>query len=102
MTLALLLAAQTWKPVTISFYSMGKVTADGTKMKQDGSWVATWRYPLGTKVEVKVGDVTLRLVVRDRTAKRFGNRFDIPKGTWLRFGQPASRGLLKGHERRVK
>lgn len=97
-----LLAAGTWKPVTISFYTMGRVTADGTPMDVNGRWVATRAFPLGTVLEIRCNGKVQVLTVRDRTARRFGHRADLPKGTWLRFGQPASRGLLRGEWRKVR
>lgn len=104
--IALLLAsamyADTWKPVKISFYSGGNPrTSDGTPMRNDGMWCATYLAKKGTVLEVRVGDKTLTLPVRDRTAKRFGHRIDVPRETWRKFGQPLSRGLLRG-EWRVK
>lgn len=92
----------TWKPVTISFYTYGKRTADGTRMSSNGRWIATRAFPLGSIVEIRFGGKVLRLPVRDKTAKRFGGRADLPKGTWLLFGVPASRGLLRGEWRRVQ
>lgn len=101
--IALLLLAQTqWKPVDISFYTMGTRTADGTKMDYNGRWVATRAFPMGTTVEIRYNGKTQRLVVRDTPAKKYGHRADLPKGTWLLFGAPASRGILKGEWRRVK
>lgn len=102
MLVALALTTTLWKPVTISYYSGGKQTADGTKMNNSGMWIATRRYKLGTICEVKVGEVTLRLVVRDKPAKRYGDRFDLPINTWKKFGRPTSNGLLKGSERKIK
>lgn len=100
-SLALSLAGP-WRPVDISFYVSGKTTADGTPMDVNGRWVATRAFPLGSEVEIRYGGKVLRLRVRDRTAKRYGGRADLPKGTWLLFGAPASRGLLRGEWRRVK
>ncbi|MEQ1761610.1 MAG: hypothetical protein ABL984_00560 [Pyrinomonadaceae bacterium] len=98
---ALVLGPGSWRPVDISFYTMGKRTADGTRMSTNGRWVATRAFPLGSVVEIRYKGKTLLLTVRDKTAKRFGGRADLPKGTWLLFGAPASRGILRGEWRKV-
>ena len=95
-------ASQNWKPVTISFYDSGYRTADGTRMNINGRWIATRLVPLGSKLEVRVGNKTITLPVKDKTSKRFGGRLDLPKGCWLEFNQPESRGLLKGYWRKAK
>lgn len=107
MTTALLAAlvlapAGAWKPVTISFYSYGKRTADGTRMDVNGRWVATRAFPLGSVVEIRYKGKVLRLPVKDKTHPKYARRADLPKGTWLLFGAPASRGLLRGEWRRVR
>ena len=99
--LAFAIEAASWKPVLISFYTMGQITSDGTPMDVNGRWVATRAFPLGTVLEIRYRNTVQVLTVRDRTARRFGHRADLPKGTWLRFGQPASRGLLQGQWRIV-
>lgn len=104
ITTSILAAAimSTWQPVTISYYDSGYKTADGTRFHNSGKWAATYLAPLGAKIEVKYGNVTQILTVRDRTAKRFGHRLDLPRRTWERFGASTSRGLLRGSWRRVK
>lgn len=73
-----------WKTAKASWYTMGKKTADGTRMRRDGAWVATRLVPLGKSIEIrnKAGKV-FRFVVRDTPAKKFGHRIDIPQGTWV-------------------
>lgn len=100
--LAAVVLSAGFEPVEISFYTMGRVTADGTPMRLDGEWVATRRFPLGSEVELRYGGRTMTLRVRDRTARHTGHRADLPKGTWLRFGRPASRGILRGEWRMTK
>jgi hypothetical protein len=100
--LALIITPAQWQPVTLSWYTMGSKTADGTKMSPAGRWVATYREPLGAVLEVRVGKVVQTLTVRDRTAKKFGKRLDIPKLTWGQFGKPYSSGLITGEYRRIK
>lgn len=95
-------AGGAWEPVEISYYTYGKRTADGTPMKLDGRWVATRKFPLGSIVEVRYGGKTLRLPVKDKTAKRTGHRADLPRDTWRLYGAPLSRGILRGQWRRVK
>lgn len=91
-----------WKPVTISFYTMGKKTADGTRMSSNGRWVATRAFPLGSVVEIRYKGKVLRLRVKDKTHPKYAGRADLPKGTWLLYGAPASKGILRGEWRRVK
>ena len=102
MIALLALTATAWQPITLSWYSGGSRTADGTRMRNDGRWLATYREPLGTVVEIRANGVTQRLVVRDRTAKRFGHRADLPRDTWKEFGYPLSKGLIKAEYRRIK
>lgn len=99
----LLLLAASWSSYTASFYDTGRLTADGTKMSVRGRWVATYAYPLGTRLEVCGGGGCMELVVRDRTARRFGHRLDIPRETWRKLtGAKVQQGLAKVRARRVK
>mgnify|MGYP000873048667 CR=1 FL=1 len=77
-------------------YDDGKLrrTSDGTPYKSDGMFCATYLVPLGTVIEVKRGKVTLRLVVRDRPARKNGHKIDIPTKTWDKFGAKRSIGVL--------
>jgi hypothetical protein len=102
IVVATILGPTSWKSVEISFYTSGKKTADGTRMKYDGEWVATRAFPLGSVVELRYGKKILTLKVRDKTAKHTAHRADLPKGTWLKFGAPISRGILRGKWRRIK
>lgn len=69
-------------------------TSDGTPYKSDGLFCATYLVPLSTTIEVRRGKVTLRLVVRDRPARKNGHKIDIPTKTWDRFGAKRSIGKL--------
>lgn len=85
-----------WKTAKASWYTMGKKTADGTRMRRDGAWVATRLVPLGKSIEIrnKAGKV-FRFVVRDTPAKKFGHRIDIPQATWQDVtGAKLSTGLV--------
>ena len=88
-----------------SFYDSGpgrfNKTSDGTPYKPDGMFCATYLVPLGTVIEVKRGKVVLRLVVRDRPAKKNGHKIDIPTKTWDRFGAKRSIGKLPVEWREV-
>lgn len=102
LALSIILAPGPWRPVDISFYDSGTRTADGTPMALNGRWLATRAFPLGTKVEVEYRGRSLTLVVRDRTARRFGGRADLPVETWDLFGVPRSTGILRGRWRVVR
>jgi hypothetical protein len=69
-------------------------TSDGTPYRSDGAFCATYLVPLGTQIEVRRGDVTLTLTVRDRPAKRNGRKLDIPTKTWDKLGAKRSIGVL--------
>lgn len=88
------------------FYDSGpgrkNKTSDGTPYRSDGMFCATYLVPLGTVIEVKRGKVVLRLVVRDRPAKKNGHKIDIPTKTWDRFGAKRSIGKLPVEWREVK
>jgi len=77
-------------------------TSDKTPYQPDGMFCATYLVPLGTTIEVKRGKVVLRLVVRDRPAKKNGHKIDIPTKTWDRFGAKRSIGSLPIEWREVK
>lgn len=99
---ALLLLAAAWRPHTASWYDTGRITADGTRMRLDGRWVATYAYPLGTRLEVCGSGGCMELVVRDRTARKYGHRLDIPRETWRKItGAKVAKGLAKVKARRV-
>lgn len=86
--------------------------ADGTPYRSDGAFCATRLVPIGTVIEVRYTKyskwskvapgvdhrdfvtTTLRLVVRDTQAKRFGHLIDIPSKTWDKFGAKRSIGML--------
>lgn len=94
-----------WKKVKASWYTgPTSRTADGTRMKLDGLWVATRLVPMGTKIEVrnKKGQTWI-LPRRDTTAKRYGHRLDLPKATWQTVtGAKYSAGLIELEWRPVK
>lgn len=94
-------AKNEWQKVEISYYTSGKKTADGTPMSVDGFWVATRKFPLGTKVEIEYRGKSLVLKVKDKTAKHTAHRADLPLGTWKKFGQPKSKGILRGRWRKL-
>ncbi len=90
-----LLLAVAWQTAPASFYDTGRITADGTRMSVRGKWVATYLAPLGSVLEVCGGGGCHELVVRDRTAKRFGHRLDIPRDTWRAVtGASLKRGVV--------
>lgn len=98
-----------WKKTHATFYGAyydtgpGRFnrTSDKTPYRPDGMFCATYLVPLGTVIEVKRGKVVLRLVVRDRPAKKNGHKIDIPTKTWDRFGAKRSIGKLPVEWRRV-
>lgn len=98
-----------WKTTNATFYGQpyddGKrrLCADGkTVYRSDGLFCATRLVPLGSVIEVKRNGVTLRLLVADTQAKRFGHLIDLPTLTWRRFGDNPKIGKLAVSWRRVK
>lgn len=98
-----------WKPTKATFYGMpyddGKrrLCADGkTVYTSGGMFCATRLLPLGSIIEVRRGNVTLRLRVADTQAKRYGHLIDLPSKTWDRFGAKRSAGVLAVEWRRAK
>lgn len=99
-----------WKKTVATYYGAfydtgpgrNNKTSDRTPYKSDGMFCATYLVPLGTVIEVKRGKVTLRLVVRDRPAKKNGHKIDIPTLTWDKLGAKRSIGVLPVEWRVVK
>lgn len=99
------LAGQTessgWRTTKATFYGdpyddgRRRICADGkTVYRSDGMFCATRLVPLGTIIEIRRGNVTLRLKVADTQAKRYGHLIDLPTKTWDRFGAKRSVGVL--------
>lgn len=103
MIAALLVLAGGWQTTHATYYGAyydsgpgrNNTTRDGTKYTSDGLFCATGLVPLGTVIEVRRGNVTLVLTVRDTQAKRFRHLIDIPTKTWDRFGAKRSIGKLE-------
>lgn len=86
--------------VTVSFYGKRYDKghhrhADRSIYNRDGKTCATYLFPLGTKIILTANGHSEILTVRDRTARQFGHRIDLPDGTWARFGYPMSQGLFQ-------
>ena len=92
---------QAWKPITFSVYSDyydGRRAADGSRFDQAKYTCASNSHKLGTKLDLRVGRVTLRNVpVTDRMAKRFtGVRIDLSRAAWDDLSERRAPGLMKG------
>lgn len=100
-------ASQPWKSTTFSVYSDyydGRSAADGSKFDQTKYTCASNSHKLGTKLDLRVGRVTLRNVpVTDRMAKRFtGVRIDLSRAAWDDLTFRKAPGLAKGEWRVAK
>lgn len=87
-----------WRTAKASWYTgPSSKTADGTRMRLDGQWVATRLVPMGAVIEIrnKAGKVwTVKR--RDTPAQENGDRMDLPKGFWKAVsGAPYSTGLVE-------
>lgn len=84
-----------FKTAMASWYDSGSRTADGTKMRLDGAWVATRLVPLGSKIEVRYKGKSRIFTVRDKTHVKTGHRLDFPQKTWQSLtGAKLSTGLV--------
>lgn len=99
-------ASSRWKPITFSVYSDyydGRRAADGSRFSQAEYTCASNSHKLGTRLDLRVGRVTLSNVkVTDRLAKRFtGRRIDLSRAAWNDLSERKAPGLLKGEYRSV-
>ncbi len=106
----------TWHKTNATFYGTGdqkpmpgqinyddgkkRKTANGAVYKSDGLTCAAWtggsgeRIPLGTKIEVRRGNVSLILTVTDRQRSRTNRYLDLPTKTWAKLGAKYSDGKV--------
>lgn len=91
-----------FKTAMASWYDSGSRTADGTKMRLDGDWVATRLVPLGSKIEVRYKGKSRLFTVRDKTHVKTGHRLDFPQKTWQSLtGAKLSKGLVRVEWRKL-
>lgn len=99
----LVISSQT---ATVSFYGRAydvgnHKMANGGTYKRNGLTCATYRFALGTKVQIEANGRRMIVTVTDRTARRFGHRLDLPDGCWEQFNYPRSKGIFRATVRKV-
>jgi len=109
MKLALLLLALTSPPVrgevrTMSTYSdhfEGKPMANGKIYQHSLKIVATYAYPLGTRLRLTLKDRSIEVLVSDRPHRKYGHRLDASRSVWSYLTNKAPLGLRKVHAEKI-
>lgn len=102
--LAPMQSAGNWKSHVFVVYDwkyVGRKMSNGKPLKANGATVATYAYPLGSRIELDYRGKRLVCTVTDRPPRRHGQRIEVPPLTWKALtGTKTGKSTVK--VRRVK